>query len=155
MGDGLNTAASADSKVMDFGSVFLVSPSKEGDDATPAVPTGGQTTGINVAELVLSRGFGNVIKHRDFEERSNYYDALLAAESRAMSGKKGIFSSKEAPAMHITDLTTVRNETFSLGLLFRVSISVSCKPLILHRPRQKKPETSYRFYNEVEGTLLL
>uniref|UniRef100_A0A5B7AQR1 Ribonuclease n=1 Tax=Davidia involucrata TaxID=16924 RepID=A0A5B7AQR1_DAVIN len=106
MADG---PAAADSRVMDFGSVFLVSPSKvEGDDASsPALPTAGsQQSGVNVAELVVARGFGSVIRHRDFEERSNYYDALLAAESRAISGKKGIHSSKDPPVMHVMDLTT-------------------------------------------------
>lgn len=105
---------SADSRVMDFGSVFLSSPIKiEGDDAaTPASSTAGsQQAGVNVGELVIARGFGTVIRHRDFEERSNYYDALLAAESRAIAGKKGIHSAKDPPVMHITDLLTVRNIT--------------------------------------------
>ncbi|GMH25648.1 hypothetical protein Nepgr_027491 [Nepenthes gracilis] len=109
MADGsVPATASSDSRVMDFGSVFLVSPSKhDGDDGTPAsATTGGQQPGINVAELVVARGFGTVIRHRDFEERSNYYDALLAAESRAVAGKKGLHSTKEPPVMHITDLTT-------------------------------------------------
>ncbi|XP_022736123.1 ribonuclease TUDOR 1 [Durio zibethinus] len=99
----------ADSRVMDFGSVFLMSPVKgDGDDASAAAPSvaGSQQPGLNVAELVVGRGFGTVIRHRDFEERSNYYDALLAAESRAISGKKGIHSAKDPPVMHITDLTT-------------------------------------------------
>ncbi|KAL5724528.1 Translin-1 [Ranunculus cassubicifolius] len=100
--------ASADSRVMDFGSVFLVSPSKvEADDSTPSPsPSSTQTTGSNIGEMVIARGFGSVIRHRDFEERSNYYDALLAAESRAMSGKKGIHSAKDPPVMHVTDLLT-------------------------------------------------
>ncbi|KAA8540590.1 hypothetical protein F0562_024491 [Nyssa sinensis] len=102
-------AGMADSRVMDFGSVFLVSPVKvEGSDASssPALPnTGSHQAGVNVAELVVARGFGTVIRHRDFEERSNYYDALLAAESRAISGKKGMHSSKDPPVMHIMDLT--------------------------------------------------
>lgn len=99
-------AGLTDSRVMDFGSVFLVSPVKDADDAaTPALSTAAsQQPGINVAELVISRGFGTVIRHRDFEERSNYYDALLAAESRATSGKKGIHSAKDPPVMHVTDL---------------------------------------------------
>ncbi|XP_028770468.1 ribonuclease TUDOR 1 [Neltuma alba] len=101
------SSGAADSRVMDFGSVFLVSPVKvEGDDApSSAPPAGAQQTGVNIAELVVARGFGTVIRHRDFEERSNYYDALLAAESRAISGKKGIHSAKDPPVMHITDLT--------------------------------------------------
>ncbi|KAF7833593.1 ribonuclease TUDOR 1-like [Senna tora] len=74
----------ADSRVMDFGTVFLVPP---------------------VKVEVVGRGFGTVIRHRDFEERSNYYDALLAAESRAISGRKGIHYAKDPPVMHITDLT--------------------------------------------------
>ncbi|KAF5743635.1 TUDOR-SN protein 1 isoform 1 [Tripterygium wilfordii] len=105
MADG-PTAGPADSRVMDFGSVFLLSPVKsEGDEAAPATVSN-QQAGMNVAELVVARGFGNVIRHRDFEERSNYYDALLAAESRAISGKKGLHSAKDPPVMHITDLTT-------------------------------------------------
>ncbi|XP_047316902.1 ribonuclease TUDOR 1 [Impatiens glandulifera] len=103
-------AGAADSRVMDFGSVFLTSPVKnEGEDSTAtATPAAGSQlpSGINVAELIVSRGYGTVIRHRDFEERSNYYEALLAAESRATSGKKGIHSSKDSPALHINDLTT-------------------------------------------------
>ena len=110
-------SAAADSRVMDFGSVFLLSTAKvDGDDAPSSVPpAGGQQTGVNVAELVVGRGFGTVIRHRDFEERSNYYDALLAAESRAIAGKKGIHSAKDSPVMHITDLTTVRRVIFIIN----------------------------------------
>ncbi|XP_019416742.1 PREDICTED: ribonuclease TUDOR 1-like isoform X2 [Lupinus angustifolius] len=103
-------SGAADSRVMDFGSVFVLSPAKgdgDGDDApSSAPPAGAQHTGVNVGELVVSRGLGTVIRHRDFEERSNYYDALLAAESRAISGRKLIHSGKDSPASHITDLTT-------------------------------------------------
>ncbi|KAJ1417805.1 Tudor domain [Sesbania bispinosa] len=101
-------SGAADSRIMDFGSVFLSSTGKvDSDDAPSSVPSAGsQQTGVNVAELVIGRGFGTVIRHRDFEERSNYYDALLAAESRAISGRKGIHSAKDPPVMHITDLTT-------------------------------------------------
>lgn len=84
----------ADSRVMDFGSVFL------GDGASE----------VNVAELLVGRGFATVIRHRDFEERSNHYDALLAAESRAISGKKGIHSAKDPPVMHITDLLSASSK---------------------------------------------
>ncbi|KAJ9683135.1 hypothetical protein PVL29_018930 [Vitis rotundifolia] len=109
MADGVvATAGPADSRIMDFGSVFLVSPSNvEGDVVSSTLPTAGsQQAGVNIAELLVGRGFGTVVKHRDFEERSNYYDALLAAESRAIAGKKGIHSAKDPPVMHITDLVT-------------------------------------------------
>ncbi|XP_057501423.1 ribonuclease TUDOR 1-like [Actinidia eriantha] len=62
--------------------------------------------GVNIAELLIACGFGTIIRHRDFEERSNYYDAVLSAESCAIAEKKGIHSSKDSPAMHIADLTT-------------------------------------------------
>ncbi|CAH2073709.1 unnamed protein product, partial [Thlaspi arvense] len=103
--DGPTTSGAAE-RVMDFGSVFLPSPAKGDSEEVAASSTAsGQPAGVNIAELILSRGFGNVVRHRDFEERSNHYDALLAAESRALSGKKGIHSAKESPAMHVTDLT--------------------------------------------------
>ncbi|XP_078433452.1 TUDOR-SN protein 1 [Wolffia australiana] len=92
----------ADARLMDFGSVFLVSPSKEDE----AVPASGSQPGVNVAELLVARGFASVVRHRDFEERSSHYDALLAAESRATIGKKGMHSAKDPPVMHVTDLTT-------------------------------------------------
>nr|GLL21474.1 ribonuclease TUDOR 1 isoform X1 [Ipomoea trifida] len=106
MADGAVPATNgADSRVMDFGSVFLVS--KDGDEASSAPSTAtNQQVGVNVAELLVARGLATVIRHRDFEERSNYYDALLSAESRSVAGKKGMHSPKEPPVMHITDLTT-------------------------------------------------
>ncbi|KAG5029883.1 hypothetical protein JHK87_013397 [Glycine soja] len=101
-------SGASEARAMDFGSVFLPSTVKaDGDDAPSSVPpAGSQQNGVNVGELIVSRGFGTVVRHRDFEERSNYYDALLTAESRAISGRKGIHSAKDSPAMHITDLTT-------------------------------------------------
>lgn len=103
----LANPAAGDLRVMEFGSVFLVSPSKDESSSTASGPSSGnQPVGLNIAELVVSRGFATVIRHRDFEERSNHYDALLSAESRAINGKKGIHSAKDPPVMHITDLTT-------------------------------------------------
>ncbi|XP_075490164.1 ribonuclease TUDOR 1-like isoform X1 [Primulina tabacum] len=102
--DGTAAASSgaAEMRVMDFGSVFL--PSKDGIEA--AAGTSSQQTGTNIAELLVARGFATVVRHRDFEERSNHYDALLSAESRAISGKKGMHSAKEPPVRHVTDLLT-------------------------------------------------
>ncbi|KDP22512.1 hypothetical protein JCGZ_26343 [Jatropha curcas] len=109
MGDGAMPASgSGDSRIMDFGSVFQLSSSDgDGDEVSAASSTGSnQQPGLNVGELMVSRGFATVIRHRDFEERSNYYDALLAAESRAIAQKKGMHSGKESPVSHILDLTT-------------------------------------------------
>ncbi|CAA0806834.1 TUDOR-SN protein 1 [Striga hermonthica] len=93
---------SADTRVMDFGSVFLL---KDADDAA-ASGAGSQQGGVNIAELLVARGLATVVRHRDFEERSNHYDALLSAESRAISGKKGMHSAKDPPVRHVTDLLT-------------------------------------------------
>lgn len=104
--DGTVPAASGADRVMDFGSVFVVS--KDGDNASVAPSAASnQQNGLNVAELLVARGLATVIRHRDFEERSNCYDSLLSAESRAIAGKKGMHSPKDSPAVHVTDLTTV------------------------------------------------
>ncbi|CAN6272855.1 unnamed protein product [Urochloa humidicola] len=108
--DGQNagpTTNSADTRVLDYGSVFLGSPSQADGDDVSSAPNSTSQPGVNVAELLLSRGFAKTSKHRDYEERSHYYDALLAAESRAEKAKKGVHSQKESPVMHITDLTMV------------------------------------------------
>lgn len=138
-------SGSADSRIMDFGSVFLLSPIKgESDDAAPASSTpGSQQAGVNIAELVIARGFGTVIRHRDFEERSNYYDALLAAESRAVAGKKGIHSARDPPVMHITDLLTVSDTTNKWIKFFLQFRNIFCSSFVnssffRHQPRKQK-----------------
>ncbi|KAK7291504.1 hypothetical protein RIF29_06702 [Crotalaria pallida] len=101
-------SGAAEARSMDFGSVFLPSHVKaEGGDAPSSVPpAGSHQNGVNVAELVVACGLGTVIQHRDFEERSNFYDALLAAEARAIAGRKFMHSRKDYQIMHINDLTT-------------------------------------------------
>ena len=99
-------AAMGDARIMDFGSVFVQSASKVDSQDIPAVlPVAGQPDGINVAEMAVARGYATVVKHRDFEDRSNYYDALLAAEARARKGKKGLHSEKDPSPYHINDLS--------------------------------------------------
>ncbi|EPS63110.1 hypothetical protein M569_11676, partial [Genlisea aurea] len=100
-GDGTASASGSSdaTRVMDFGSVFLVNPPKDGEEASSGAT-------VNIAELLVARGYATVVRHRDFEERSNYYDALLSAESRAISGRKGTHSAKDPPVRHVTDLLT-------------------------------------------------
>ncbi|KNA18582.1 hypothetical protein SOVF_069380 [Spinacia oleracea] len=102
-----NAAAPSDFRVMDFGSVFLPAQSKgKGGDVTSVPSTAvAQEAGHNIAELLVSRGLATVVSHRDFEERSNYYDALLAAEAKARANKKGTHGAA-SPSNHIQDLTT-------------------------------------------------
>lgn len=95
-----------DGRLMDFGSVFLASASKsELLEASLSSGSGEQPQGINVADMLVVRGLATVVKHREFEERSNFYDSLLSAESRAQKGKKGLHSGKATPAVHINDLS--------------------------------------------------
>ncbi|KAG9150884.1 hypothetical protein Leryth_003009 [Lithospermum erythrorhizon] len=103
MADGPGTT---DSRVMDFGSV----PSRKAQCVTCPAAASNPLAGANIGELLVSRGFASVIRHRDFEERSNHYDSLLAAESRAASSKKGIHSAKDPPVMHVTDLTVAASK---------------------------------------------
>ncbi|KAL9229368.1 hypothetical protein vseg_004842 [Gypsophila vaccaria] len=109
VGDATNPGAvSADSRVIDFGSVFLAPQSKGEGVVSSFVPpaAGGQPAGSNIAEMLVVRGLAEAVKHRDFEERSSYYDALVAAESKAIANRKGKHSSSDPPAHHIQDLTS-------------------------------------------------
>lgn len=102
--DGTAAAPGADARVMDFGSVFLLSPAKGDEPAAPSA-AGNQPAGVNIAELLVARGLATVVRHRDFEERSTYYDGLSAADSRAQAGRKGQHSGKQPPVAHINDYT--------------------------------------------------
>eukprot|EP00271_Cylindrocystis_brebissonii_P011331 TRINITY_DN2863_c0_g1_i1.p1 TRINITY_DN2863_c0_g1~~TRINITY_DN2863_c0_g1_i1.p1 ORF type:complete len:1029 (-),score=217.63 TRINITY_DN2863_c0_g1_i1:718-3804(-) len=101
-------------RTMDFGTVMLLGASKQESAESGSVSGGvaasaggaGGSGMINVAEMAVARGFATVVRHRDFEERSLHYDALLAAEARAIKGKKGMHSGKEPPISHINDLCT-------------------------------------------------
>lgn len=154
-------AGSGDTRVMDFGSVFLVNPAKDGDDATTGAGT--QSTGVNIAELLVARGFATVVRHRDFEERSNYYDGLLSAESRAISGKKGVHSAKDPPVRHVTDLLTVSSTPYMINIvlcIYKLLCSLTkCMFLIVElnicRLMQRKQKTSCHSCNVIEGCLLL
>lgn len=50
----------------------------------------------NIAEVIVSLGFAEVVKHRMDDERSAHYESLQAAESKAAAAKKGIHGSKPA-----------------------------------------------------------
>uniref|UniRef100_A0A0E0KQ46 Ribonuclease n=1 Tax=Oryza punctata TaxID=4537 RepID=A0A0E0KQ46_ORYPU len=100
---GLKTN-STETRVLDYGSVFLPSSHADGETATSS---DSNQLGINVAALLLSRGLADITRHRDYEDRSHYYDALIAAHARAEKAKKGYHSKKECPPIHMTDLTRV------------------------------------------------
>ncbi|KAI9494738.1 hypothetical protein BDB00DRAFT_286742 [Zychaea mexicana] len=59
---------------------------------------------VNVAEQLVERGLATVIRHRkDDDNRSQFYDQLLLAESKAQEGQKGVHSTKEQPVVRIVD----------------------------------------------------
>ncbi|RRT66319.1 hypothetical protein B296_00037893 [Ensete ventricosum] len=132
--DGPSTvvSSSADSRVMDFGSVFLV---KSENDETPS-PSVNQPGVTNVAEMVVSRGFATLVRHRDFEERSNHYDALLAAESRAINSRKGIHSARDPPI----EVETVDRAGTFLGSLWESRTNMA---VILLEAGLAKLQTSF------------
>lgn len=66
--------------------------------ATVRTTTGAkETKGGNVGELLIQRGLATVVRHRrDDEDRSPFFDELLAAEATAATEQKGFHSGKDA-----------------------------------------------------------
>eukprot|EP00742_Colponemidia_sp_Colp-10_P003374 GILJ01003593.1.p1 GENE.GILJ01003593.1~~GILJ01003593.1.p1 ORF type:complete len:893 (-),score=162.87 GILJ01003593.1:168-2846(-) len=58
----------------------------------------------NIGEQLVAAGLANVARHRAEEPRSEWYEALLAAEKQAESSKKGVHSDREPPVHHFNDL---------------------------------------------------
>lgn len=83
--------AADDRSVMAFGNVEL-NNTKEGEDK-------------NAAEMVVARGFADVIRHRSDEERSSVYETLLELEEKAKQAKRGKHSSKEVSVPRINDVS--------------------------------------------------
>mmetsp|Transcript_28764 Transcript_28764/g.37765 ORF Transcript_28764/g.37765 Transcript_28764/m.37765 type:complete len:904 (+) Transcript_28764:127-2838(+) len=59
----------------------------------------------NVGEMMVGEGLASVIRHRQDEERSLHYEALLTAEQQAMKTKKGMHKGTPPPVTRVTDLT--------------------------------------------------
>ncbi|PWN30144.1 hypothetical protein BDZ90DRAFT_247733 [Jaminaea rosea] len=82
--------------------IDYIKPAEAGFDertyATVRTTTGAkETKGANVGELLIQRGLATVVRHRrDDEDRSPFFDDLLAAEATAASEAKGIHSGKAA-----------------------------------------------------------
>ena len=55
---------------------------------------------LNVAELLLVRGFAACIRHRSEEERAADYDYLIAAEKKGVESKKGMHNKNRDPPVH-------------------------------------------------------
>lgn len=60
---------------------------------------------INMNEALISSGFAEALQHRMDEERSQWYDLYLAAETKAKEAARGIHNPKEHVVTRVTDLT--------------------------------------------------
>ncbi|KAL4085983.1 hypothetical protein PRIC1_014607 [Phytophthora ramorum] len=85
--------------VMMFASVFL-------DPSANALKKNPSAKGANLAIDIVAAGLAEVVRHRPDEEKSEYYDDLVTAETKAQTQKKNLHSTKEAPATErrVTDL---------------------------------------------------
>lgn len=62
--------------------------------------------GANVAEQLVAKGLATVIRYRqDNDQRSSYYNELLAAEATAIKEQLGLHGKRETPAIRLVDLT--------------------------------------------------
>ena len=59
----------------------------------------------NIVESLVSLGYATVIRHRMDEDRSQHYDALVSAETKATTAKKGVHGAKPPVAKQIIDLS--------------------------------------------------
>jgi len=85
-------------------SVDYIRP-KEGDYEAKECVTMKLPTGVNVANLLLERGYATVLRHRQGEDRSEDYDMLMATEMKAQTEGKGLHSDKEFPPPKVTDVS--------------------------------------------------
>ena len=87
--------------------IDYIKPAEAGFDertyATVRTRTGAkETKGANVGELLIQRGLATVVRHRrDDEDRSPFFDDLLAAEAAAATEGKGLHSGKTASVPQI------------------------------------------------------
>ncbi len=62
----------------------------------------------NMAEALISKGYGKALRHRqDDDLRSSCYDELLSAEARAEKNRKGLFTKKEYTPIKVADFSGV------------------------------------------------
>lgn len=62
-----------------------------------------------LGELMVSRGFASVVRHRSDEERSCIYERLVEVEELAKQAKRGQHSNKEPPVHRTNDVSAPGN----------------------------------------------
>lgn len=97
----LEASELGDARTVEYATAWLEPDGKSAPDEA----ADGSGDRPSVQELLAMRGLVSVVKHRGDEERSERYDMLLAAESRALKEKKGVHNPREAPARHVNDVS--------------------------------------------------
>lgn len=92
-----NPAIGGENALMTFASVFL-------DPSAAALKKNANAKGANLAVDIVAAGLAEVVRHRPDEEKSEYYDDLVTAETKAQTQKKGLHSGKESVERRFTDL---------------------------------------------------
>ncbi|KAJ0393787.1 hypothetical protein P43SY_008224 [Pythium insidiosum] len=95
--------ALGENALMTFASVFYESPNAKKKAAESGDASA--VKGINLAVELVAAGLAEVVRHKPDEAKSEYYDDLITAETKAQTQKKGLFSGKDAPPeQRYTDL---------------------------------------------------
>lgn len=74
---------------------------------------------LDVGEVLAMEGLATTQRHRDEDEKSDRYDALVAAETVAKAAKKGVHSEKDYKRGAINDLADPRKAKAYSGSLMR------------------------------------
>lgn len=78
----------------------------------------------NVAEALIGKGLANVIKYSiNDDQRSAFYDELLAAENHASKNMLKLHSKKDAPIHRVADIAGVRIGIY-LAFDYRTELSL-------------------------------
>ncbi|KAL5966050.1 Staphylococcal nuclease domain-containing protein 1 [Taenia solium] len=85
--------------------IDYVQPKPQGSTLTDRVCATILVGESNIAEALVHRGLGSVVRYRNAtDSRSRHYDALIAAEAAAQKRAVGIFDPKEAPIHRLSEL---------------------------------------------------
>jgi staphylococcal nuclease domain-containing protein 1 len=81
----------------------------------------------NLAEALVSRGLVAVIRHKkDDDERAQFYDHLVIAETKATADKKGLFSGKDVIAPAVRDVSDSAARAKSMLSSYQRAGRISC-----------------------------
>jgi len=91
----------------------------------------------DIGEVLISEGLATTQRHRDDDEKSARYDELVAAESFAAAGKKGVHSTSEYKSKTINDLTDPKKAKTYAGTLQRAGSTKAIVDYVFNGSRFK------------------